>query len=301
MYGRPHASHPLGEKWSCRSAALAIAFVGLPAAELTSPRPREQPPSRRDCLRRRAATRFAACTWPELVQSSSRRPTVRPVLGGFRSACVSSHAGPIAKRERDGRSPREDRSRLVDLHFRNANSEAEAEAEADACYRRCPVGKHRAGRVWSDSDVRIAHFGGSIPVVPDLASLARISSSSRSGNRRSTIGPEATRSGPSRRSPTGRGGLARIQDWGGGILTDSLWLAFGAAQEDDEGVPDTFRRELPRLVELYSNSRAGPFAVDHRLVSRGHQCCASRRSRRSPRMSATTRLRSGSCSSACTR
>jgi hypothetical protein len=34
----------------------------------------------------KAATGSATKTWPELVETSSRRPTARPALGGFRSA-----------------------------------------------------------------------------------------------------------------------------------------------------------------------------------------------------------------------
>ena len=53
--------------------------------------------------RTKAATRSSSKTWPELVQSSSRRPTARPALGDFRSACVSSHAGDGRRRCWSGR------------------------------------------------------------------------------------------------------------------------------------------------------------------------------------------------------
>ena len=46
----------------------------------------------------KAATGSATKTWPELVETSSRRPTARPALGGFRSACVTSHAGDTRRR-----------------------------------------------------------------------------------------------------------------------------------------------------------------------------------------------------------
>jgi hypothetical protein len=54
--------------------------------------------------RRDAATRSALPTSLLLVQTSSRRPAARPALGGFRSACVSSHAGDTGRRCWSGRS-----------------------------------------------------------------------------------------------------------------------------------------------------------------------------------------------------
>jgi hypothetical protein len=53
----------------------------------------KRPRRRCDPLRRDGATRSALPTSLLVVQTSSRRPAARPALGGFRSACVSSHAG----------------------------------------------------------------------------------------------------------------------------------------------------------------------------------------------------------------
>jgi hypothetical protein len=50
-----------------------------------------------------AATGSATKTWPELVETSSRRAAARPALGGFRSACVTSHAGDTRRRCWSGR------------------------------------------------------------------------------------------------------------------------------------------------------------------------------------------------------
>ena len=66
----------------------------------------EESPPRGDCLRRDAATRSALPTSLLPVQSSSRRPAARPALGGFRSACVTSHAGDTRRRCCSGRQAR---------------------------------------------------------------------------------------------------------------------------------------------------------------------------------------------------
>ena len=58
---------------------------------------------RHGCLRRDAATRSALPTSLLLVQTSSRRPAARSAFGGFRSACVSSHAGDAGRRCWSGR------------------------------------------------------------------------------------------------------------------------------------------------------------------------------------------------------
>ena len=52
--------------------------------------------------RTQAATGSAAKTWPEFVETSSRRPAARPALGGFPSAWVTSHAGDTRRRCRIG-------------------------------------------------------------------------------------------------------------------------------------------------------------------------------------------------------
>ena len=59
----------------------------------------------RGCRQRtKAATGSATKTWPESVETSSRRPAAWPALGGFRSACVTSHAGDTRRRCWSGRS-----------------------------------------------------------------------------------------------------------------------------------------------------------------------------------------------------
>ena len=59
----------------------------------------------RGCRQRtKAATGSATKTWPELVETSGRRPAAWPALGGFRSACVTSHAGDTRRRCWSGRS-----------------------------------------------------------------------------------------------------------------------------------------------------------------------------------------------------
>ena len=67
--------------------------------------PAKGPPSRDDRFRRDASTRPTTARSLLLVQTSSRRPAARPALGGFRSACVSSHAGDTRRRCWSGRNP----------------------------------------------------------------------------------------------------------------------------------------------------------------------------------------------------
>ena len=63
----------------------------------------KRPTHQRDRFRRDAATRSEVPTSLLLVQSSNRRPIARPAVGGFRSACVSSHATDTRRRCWSGR------------------------------------------------------------------------------------------------------------------------------------------------------------------------------------------------------
>lgn len=61
--------------------------------------------------------------------------------------------------------------------------------------------------------------------------------------------------------------LTELQN-GDDIQSLTQRLGFAAAQADAAGMPDVFRRELPRLFELYPQGSLWYIAVDHRLVSR---------------------------------
>jgi hypothetical protein len=82
------------------SSSLALSPKGTRprAAGGTPARPSKQQPRRHGRCRRDAATRSALPTSLLLVQTSSREPAARRALGGFRSACVSSHAGDAGRR-----------------------------------------------------------------------------------------------------------------------------------------------------------------------------------------------------------
>ena len=92
-----------GNATGSESQASMLPFAHRLIRQVVSPRRRWPPIA--GTGPQAAATGSATKTWPELVETSSRRPTARPALGGFRSAWVTRHAGDTRLRCWSGRIP----------------------------------------------------------------------------------------------------------------------------------------------------------------------------------------------------